>query len=244
VTWPAPAAITQGTPLGAVQLNASSSVPGTFVYSPASGTVLPTGSHLLTASFTPADTLLYNGASASVFISVVAPNYTLALSRPAGGTVTGAGISCGSAGALCSVTAPASTTIALQATADSGYAFAGWTGDCSGAAAAYGVVLDRSKSCGATFTPVSTLPLGPPYTLAIVRPSGGVVKAGIGINCGTKPKSCSATAPAAMTVILQATPDKGYVLTGWNGHCAGVQASYALALEGARTCGATFAPAR
>src|SRR5262249_47464912 len=40
VTWPNPAAITYGTPLSAAQLNAFASVPGTFRYSAAAGTVL------------------------------------------------------------------------------------------------------------------------------------------------------------------------------------------------------------
>jgi len=34
ITWSVPAAITFGTPLGASQLNATASVPGTFVYTP------------------------------------------------------------------------------------------------------------------------------------------------------------------------------------------------------------------
>ena len=55
LTWPAPAAITQGTALGATQLNATANVPGTFVYSPAAGTVLPVGTHTLRVTFTPTD---------------------------------------------------------------------------------------------------------------------------------------------------------------------------------------------
>lgn len=43
ITWPAPAAITYGTALSAAQLDASASVPGTFAYSPAAGTVLTAG---------------------------------------------------------------------------------------------------------------------------------------------------------------------------------------------------------
>ena len=43
ITWPAPAAITNPTPLSATQLNATASVPGTFVYTPAAGTVLAAG---------------------------------------------------------------------------------------------------------------------------------------------------------------------------------------------------------
>ena len=40
ITWANPAAITYGTALSATQLNATASVPGTFVYSPAAGAVL------------------------------------------------------------------------------------------------------------------------------------------------------------------------------------------------------------
>ena len=73
ISWAAPAAITQGTALSATQLNASASVAGTFVYSPAAGTVLATGTHTLTATFTPADTTRYNTATASTVLVVNAP---------------------------------------------------------------------------------------------------------------------------------------------------------------------------
>ncbi len=43
VTWATPADITQGQALGAAQLDATASVPGTFAYSPPAGTVLPAG---------------------------------------------------------------------------------------------------------------------------------------------------------------------------------------------------------
>src|SRR5438552_2466164 len=43
INWSNPAAIVYGTPLSATQLNATSSVPGTFSYSPAPGTTLNGG---------------------------------------------------------------------------------------------------------------------------------------------------------------------------------------------------------
>jgi MBG domain (YGX type)/FG-GAP-like repeat/Viral BACON domain/Putative binding domain, N-terminal len=55
ITWPYPAAITFGQALTATQLNATTNVPGTFVYSPAAGAVLNAGLHLLNATFTPSD---------------------------------------------------------------------------------------------------------------------------------------------------------------------------------------------
>ena len=59
VMWPNPSEITFGTPLDAAQLNATADAAGTFVYTPASGTVLNAGAgQTLTVTFTPADTNL------------------------------------------------------------------------------------------------------------------------------------------------------------------------------------------
>lgn len=66
ITWPAPAAITYGTPLSATQLNATANTPGSFVYTPAAGTVLNAGSNqVLSVSFTPANTANYNSVPAA-----------------------------------------------------------------------------------------------------------------------------------------------------------------------------------
>jgi hypothetical protein len=73
LTWATPAAITQGTALSSTQLDATSGgVAGTFTYNPASGTVLATGSHTLSVTFTPTDTADYNTPAAkTTTISVV-----------------------------------------------------------------------------------------------------------------------------------------------------------------------------
>jgi hypothetical protein len=52
VTWTAPAAILYGTALSGIQLNATSSVPGTPVCTPAAGTVLDAGTNWLTLVYT------------------------------------------------------------------------------------------------------------------------------------------------------------------------------------------------
>jgi hypothetical protein len=69
LSWPQPAAVVVGTPLSATQLNATANVEGTFVYSPPLGTVL-TETQPLSVVFTPADTTNYNGATATVTITV------------------------------------------------------------------------------------------------------------------------------------------------------------------------------
>jgi hypothetical protein len=71
ITWTASAAITFGSALSSLQLDATASVPGSFVYSPPAGTVLPAGNgQSLSASFTPGDTTNYNMASAATTINV------------------------------------------------------------------------------------------------------------------------------------------------------------------------------
>lgn len=262
-SWARPAPIRQGTPLGPAQLNATASVPGTFTYSPAAGTVLPAGTHSLRAAFVPADTTRYYNTTASTTITVNRLTYRLTISRPTGGNVTGSGLNCGTAGQACSVTKVAGTTLSLQAASDAGYIFSGWTGNCSGTSGSYTLQLTGPATCGATFKVGSAtgdpataasgepmnllpddvgLPLGAPYTLTIVGSNGGGVRAA-GINCGTTRKSCAVTMPGPMNIGLQATPESGYVFLGWTGHCSGGSPGYLLALEGARTCGADFIPA-
>jgi len=97
LTWATPAAITYGTPLSAVQLNATSGgVAGTFVYTPAAGVVLAAGSHTLSVMFTPTDTADYGSAIATVNLQVnkaalvVTPNPASRLYAAANPVFTGA----------------------------------------------------------------------------------------------------------------------------------------------------------
>jgi len=82
VTWASPGGITYGTALSPTQLNATASIPGTFVYTPAAGTVLPAGNgQTLSVNFTPADAANYNSVpNTTVTINVlqrpVTPNIT------------------------------------------------------------------------------------------------------------------------------------------------------------------------
>jgi hypothetical protein len=83
ITWAAAASITYGTPLSASQLDAGSAVSGSFSYSPAAGTVLTAGQHMLTATFTPTDTADYTAASASVTLTVNQASPTITWVTPA-----------------------------------------------------------------------------------------------------------------------------------------------------------------
>jgi uncharacterized repeat protein (TIGR03803 family) len=78
VTWTAPAAIVHGTPLGVAQLNATADVPGTFVYKPQAGAVLPVGTgQALRVTFFPADAAnCTTPATAGVVIAVAGASAT------------------------------------------------------------------------------------------------------------------------------------------------------------------------
>jgi hypothetical protein len=74
LAWTAPASITFGAPLTGAQLNSvatygGTGLTGTYLYSPAAGSVLGAGTHTLSVTFTPSDSA-YNPVSSTVQISV------------------------------------------------------------------------------------------------------------------------------------------------------------------------------
>jgi sugar lactone lactonase YvrE len=89
ITWAAPAVVTYGTALSATQLHATSTVPGTFAYTPAAGAVLPAGVHALSVIFTPSNGTNYASTKAAValtvlkgLLTVTANNATITFGKP------------------------------------------------------------------------------------------------------------------------------------------------------------------
>jgi hypothetical protein len=72
INWGNPSPIVAGTPLSGTQLNAIFSVPGTCVYTPATGTVLPEGTHTLSVTCTPNDGVNFEPLTTTVTIQVKA----------------------------------------------------------------------------------------------------------------------------------------------------------------------------
>lgn len=83
LTWANPTTITYGTKLGAAQLNATATVPGTFDYSPPLGTCLAAGTHTLRVLFSPNDFGTYCFANASVQITVAKATPVVNWTNPA-----------------------------------------------------------------------------------------------------------------------------------------------------------------
>jgi hypothetical protein len=91
ITWSAPADLVAGTALSVAQLNATASVPGTFVYTPGAATVLPVGvGQTLSVTFTPTDSANYVSTTKTVAITVKGlPSITASPTNVGGGaTVT------------------------------------------------------------------------------------------------------------------------------------------------------------
>jgi len=71
IRWANPGNMVHGTPLSSAQLNATASVPGTFTYIPAAGTVLRVGNgQTLAVDFSPYDANDYTKGYATVMINV------------------------------------------------------------------------------------------------------------------------------------------------------------------------------
>jgi len=83
ITWATPAPIVYGVPLSGTQLDASSTLPGSFAYSPTAGTVLGVGQQTLKVTFTPTDTVDYTTSTASVTLTVTPATPTLTVTASA-----------------------------------------------------------------------------------------------------------------------------------------------------------------
>ena len=83
ITWAPITPIPYGTALGATQLNATASVPGTFAYTPPGGTVLSAGAQSLSVTFTPTDSTDYTQATAGNSITV---DQAASLTAPSSGS--------------------------------------------------------------------------------------------------------------------------------------------------------------
>jgi uncharacterized repeat protein (TIGR02543 family) len=139
-----------------------------------------------------ANRLVQSLAAFSPAIVPAPPTYTLTTSVAggAGGTIaTNPGLT----------TFPVSTGVLLTATAQTGYAFSGWTGDYTSTANPLAITMDSNRNVVANFTTAATCTI----TYNIVG-SGTVTPAAGAYNCGS-------------VLQLTATPGAGYTFTSFSG---------------------------
>jgi parallel beta-helix repeat protein len=147
------------------------------------------------------------------------------------GTVTSmsAGINCGPD---CTESYPQGATVVLNAAADPGYVFAGWSGGgCSGTGACM-VTMDSAKTVVATFNPATQ-----PLTVSKAGTGAGAVTSSpAGINCGV---DCTEDYLQGTMVSLTAAANNGSTFSGWSGACTGT-GGCTVTMDAAKSVTATF----
>jgi Tol biopolymer transport system component len=136
-------------------------------------------------------------------------------------------------------------SFSLDATANPGFLFGGWTG-CSGPATQTRCTFTYPGRTDASFTVAATFHLANTVTVAVdgVGPGDGRVvstglPAGATIDCTRRAGVTGGTCTANFTIAVQAgsfsldaTADAGSVFTGWGADCTGTQARCTLNYPG------------
>lgn len=113
--------------------------------------------------------------------------------------------------------------VKLTATAAEGYTFSGWAGDASGSENPLTVIMDRSKSITAQFSPNS-------YVLNVNASNGSVTK-----------NPDRASYEYGSQVSLTASAAEGFIFTGWSGDAAGSDNPLTVVMNSPKTITANFA---
>ncbi len=116
-------------------------------------------------------------------------------------------------------------TVTVEAVADAGYEFSGWSGDLSGSTNPATVTMSGDKSVTANFSVLAPTT----YTLNTSGTNGSVTK--------TPDK---AAYNAGETVTLTATPNAGYSFAGWSGDASGASPSTTVVMDGDKSVTASF----
>jgi alpha-tubulin suppressor-like RCC1 family protein len=158
--------------------------------------------------------------------------YLVSLPRPVGGTIHSADgkVNCGTA-AGANNCGPVSylweEKVTLEATADAGYTFYSWAGDCFGSGPC---VLDNTFY-GADKTVAAVFTNGTSWTLSVAKVGAGLgtITAAIpgqsAATCAADVRNCTFAVPItnpATTVVLTASADPSSHFSGWSGPCTGL----------------------
>jgi len=170
-------------------------------------------------------------AAKSVTATFIQNTHPLTVTKAATNTGTGivtsadSGITCGSD---CSESYTYGTIVTLSAAADSGSAFYGWSGACTGTTSTCQVTMDAAKNVIASFLAQGSPALttskkgtgnGKIRSISAVLASN--IAASNAIDCGDV---CVAQYDNATKVTLTAEPEAGSTFSGWEGACSGTGA--------------------
>jgi uncharacterized repeat protein (TIGR02543 family) len=122
--------------------------------------------------------------------------------------------------------------VQLTASAATGFAFSGWSGDATGTQNPLSVTMDSTKSITANFSPVTV----PTHTLTLVTnpPNAGTVLS------SPAPNGPNGTYLEGTVVMLTATPALNYAFTNWTGDVSSTSNSITLAIDADKSVTANF----
>ena len=188
------------------------------------------GDSVVTATFNPK-----SGTSQSTLSVTYADDGTAASGDEGDVTSPDGEIDCGnlSSGTNCAWVVPTGSTLTVFQTPAGGSVFQGWGGKCSGKAVSCTVQMDGDQQVGAAWAPAA----GSTAALTVNITGGGHVSGG-GIDC---PSKCVANESLNSAVTLNASPNDGYVFTGWTGGCAGTTPTCTVTMTTDTAVTATFA---
>ena len=141
-------------------------------------------------------------------------------------TSSPAGIDCESS--TCIADFSSGTTVTLTAAPASGYGFAGWGTDCSGAG---GCTLPISKDATVYANFVAQPPPPPVQVHLTATVTGPGTVTGAGLDCGESTRKCDVTVQDGTVVTLTASAGGGTRFTGWGGACSGASSTCTLTLQ-------------
>ena len=162
---------------------------------------------------------------------------SLTVTRPSDGWVRATGISCGAGRRPdCGQTYDYGTTVTLRVTADSGFSFGRWSGDCSGTSTTCDLAMTENRSVGVTFN-VQT------RRLSVTIDGEGEVWATGDRTCTSG--TCNWDYNYDTRVTLSATADDGYEFDEWSGaSCSGSSTACPVTMTHARSATAKFKRAK
>lgn len=171
--------------------------------------------------------------SCSAAFTVVRRTLTVTKSGTGTGEVNSlpAGIACGP---TCRADFTSGTLVRLLTVPAANSVFNGWSGASCTVASSGDVLMDRNRTCVATFD-LQT------FTLTVNKTGSGggtVTSQPAGINCGA---TCNANFTVGQAVTLTASVSAGSVFSGWTGACTGTNGSTAtVTMDAAKSCTAAF----
>ncbi len=213
VTWATPASIVYGTVLSGTQLNATASVAGTMVYSPAAGTTPAAGTQILSVTFTPTETATYMPTTATTTVNVTVSTITITTAPTAsaisyGQTLASSTLSGGVGSVAGSFAFTTPTTAPSAGTASQGVTFTPTdTTNYATATTTVNVTVNKAASTIPTAPTASAIPYG--MTLASSTLSGGVGSVA-GSFAFTTPTTAPSTGTASQGVTFTPTDTTNY----------------------------------